>query len=358
MLEILNLQNKNDIDKYNNIYKIINISDPYLLYDYIRFFSKGINDLVSFYYHCETSNVHILLPGYLTNIKLYNASTPYYHFTTPYGYTGPLFQQNIVDNEIINFWKEINYWYNNNNVISEFVRFNLFENSKNYDSIIHNTMLNVKGRIIDEETQWKSFDSKVRKNVNRAKREGLEFQIFYLNIPEIEIEKFYNIYIQTMVRTKASKSFFYQLIDFISFIKSNPTNTALCNVYFNNEVISSEMILISDNTIFSFLGGTNEQYFHKRPNDLLKYELINWARIHRKEFYVLGGGYGYEDGIFNYKKSFFPNDIVEYKTGRKIVNSKKYYELIEINNKLRIDRGLKPLLLNDNTFFPLYNKTD
>ena len=256
------------------------------------------------------------------------------------------------------FWNEINQWYIEHNVVSEFIRFDLFSNYKMYDSNLHNTMLNIKGRITDEDYQWKSFDHKVRKNVNKALKEGLKCKIYYLDIPDIEIDKFYEVYIKTMNRTNANRSFFYEITEFKKFIYNNLNFNILCNIYYNNKVISSELVLVSNNAIYSFLGGTDENYFDKRPNDLLKFELINWARRNNKDFYILGGGYGYEDGIFKYKKSFFPNDVVTFYTGRKIVNLEKYLELVKQNNDFRISRLLNPLSIEDDSFFPIFNKQD
>jgi hypothetical protein len=298
------------------------------------------------------------MPGYISNVSISNTQTEYKQFSSPYGYTGPLTSKEIDEKTINQFWIDINEWYSKNNVVTEFVRFNLFENFNYYNSTLHKTMLNVKGCIINEELQWKLFDSKVRKNVNKAKREGLISKIIYLDITDIEIECFYDIYIKTMIRTKASKKFYYNLSDFKSFIRNNPYNSAICNVYFEEKVISSELILVSKNSIFSFLGGTDEIFFDKRPNDFLKFELINWARRNGKDYYVLGGGYGYEDGIFKYKKSFFPNDIVTFFTGRKIVNDDIYIKLVKLNNTFRINNSLDPLSIEDESFFPLFNKID
>jgi hypothetical protein len=84
--------------------------------------------------------------------------------------------------------------------------------------------------------------------------------------------------------------------------------------------------------------------------------MINWARETGKKYYVLGGGYGNEDGIFKYKKSFFPQDLVRYNTGRKIVNSDIYFKLFELNNEQRLKNGLPKLNIDDKSFFPIYNK--
>lgn len=358
MIRVLDLTSNEEIKEYNDILIRNKNQNPFFLYDYFKTFSSNKGKLISFLYYDECFECNIVMPGYLTAVNINNVKTDYYHFSSPYGYTGHLILNYKTEDIIKKFWNEINQWYIEHNVVSEFIRFDLFSNYKMYDSNLHNTMLNIKGRITDEDYQWKSFDHKVRKNVNKALKEGLKCEIYYLDIPDIEIDKFYEVYIKTMNRTNANRSFFYEITEFKKFIYNNLNFNILCNIYYNNKVISSELVLVSNNAIYSFLGGTDENYFDKRPNDLLKFELINWARRNNKDFYILGGGYGYEDGIFKYKKSFFPNDVVTFYTGRKIVNLEKYLELVKQNNDFRISKLLNPLSIEDDSFFPIFNKQD
>ncbi|MGI6479155.1 MAG: peptidoglycan bridge formation glycyltransferase FemA/FemB family protein [Salinivirgaceae bacterium] len=356
MFKILDLGKGEDIKEYEKLYCKIGKKDPYFLIDYINVFNNRKKELICFAY--ETDSSVIILPGYLHEIDI-ETTEKYYDFVAPYGYTGPHMSENATKHEIEFFWRNVGTWYQNNNVITEFLRFNLYGNEKNYDGNLIPTLLNVKGKIIDAETQWSNFEHKVRKNVKRAQKEGLRSEIFHLEeVSSQEIKNFHDIYIHTMERTNAQKRFFFPFEDFLFFIQNNPESSAVCNIYFQDKIISSELILVSDDSIFSFLGGTDENYFDKRPNDFLKFETINWARDNNKKFYVLGGGHGYEDGIYNYKKSFFPNDIVTYYTGRKIVNNQIYRELVEITNKKRQETGLDLLDIENSNYFPLYNKKD
>lgn len=356
MLTIYDLSTDEGIDKYKSMLSSFCENNPYYLIDYINIFSNSLKNLICFSLVSEESNSVILMPGYLKPIVIGNETTNYYDFITPYGYSGPFFSENTRDYEIIAFWEQVDKLYSDNNVVSEFIRFNLSGNQINYSGKTFPTMLNVKGKIIEKEDQWKEFDAKVRKNVKRAERENLSSKVFYMDIPEEKVKEFHEIYIQTMNRTNANENFLYTLAKFNSFLNNNKQHAAICTVYYENSAISSELLLVSKDTIFSFLGGTNELYFDKRPNDFLKFEALNWARSMDKEYYVLGGGYGFEDGIFKYKKSFFPNDVVSYYTGRKIINKKIYEELIHKVNRVRLSNNLTVLELEDVSFFPLYNK--
>ncbi|MFT5213152.1 MAG: hypothetical protein ACI9WV_000869 [Patiriisocius sp.] len=343
--------------EYVNLLSSLDEMNPYFQLDYLDVFSEGFKNLVCFSYFNKENNSRVIMLGYLNPIKIGNENTQFFDVTTPYGYSGPITSLNYLESDVIEFWKNVDNWCIESNVVSEFVRFNLSNNHLNYSGEVFPTMLNVKGEIIDEELQWKSFDRKVRKNVNKAKRENLKSDVYFMNIEDDKISEFFNIYIETMVRTNASKKFHYSLDDFKRFIKANGQYCAICTVYFNSTPIASELILMSEDSIFSFLGGTDEKHFDKRPNDFLKVELINWAREHNLKYYVLGGGYGFEDGIFKYKKCFFPNDVVNYYTGRKIVNESIYVKLLEKTNKYRTSIDLIELDTKDESFFPLYKLT-
>jgi hypothetical protein len=352
MFKVLDLIKEDDIEFYKSIIRNYDFQSAYNRLEYFDVFSGGKENLICFYY--EEDEEIILLPGYLKQIEIYGSLKGKYDFITPYGYTGPFCSNKVKDSTIDSFWKIITIWQLNNNVVSEFIRFNLFNNSRGYIGNLHDTMLNIKGTILSEDNQWKAFDAKVRKNVKRAVRENLTSRIYFKNIEQYCINEFYEIYIDTMKRTNAKEFFFYSLESFNYFIFNNLDLCAICTIYDNDKCISSELLLISNNSVFSFLGGTVIDAFEKRPNDFLKFEVINWARSKGFKYYILGGGYGYEDGIFKYKKAFFPNDVVKYVTGRKIVDQQKYFHFVnEVNSKMTKNDFLN---FDDNSFFPLYNK--
>ena len=106
--------------------------------------------------------------------------------------------------------------------------------------------------------------------------------------------------------------------------------------------------------MFSYLGGTLADYFEYRPNDFLKYRVINWGREKGFAFYNLGGGLKEDDSLHRYKRSFFPLDEeIPYYTGRKVVDKKVYIELVELANLKGKDGCTSDSAIEEN-FFPLY----
>jgi len=83
-------------------------------------------------------------------------------------------------------------------------------------------------------------------------------------------------------------------------------------------IISTELLLYNQTYIHSFLGGTLEQFFEYRPNNILKHEVIRWAKSRGISYFLLGGGYREGDGIFRYKRSFARNGVLDFYIGKKV----------------------------------------
>ena len=125
--------------------------------------------------------------------------------------------------------------------------------------------------------------------------------------------------------------------------------------YFEDKPISTELIIVNENVMHSFLGGTISDYFNLRPNDFLKIEIIKWGLQNNMNYYALGGSRKDEDSLYKYKKSFFPKDKdVIFDIGRKIINNTFHQKLIsrQTEDKALIKNSIKDI----NVYFPLYEE--
>lgn len=352
MLEVLDLSTLDDQLRYNDLLTIVGQKRPYDTLTFFKNFSSGFDKLVCVVY--KDLDSLFLLPGYLRPIPGYEA---YLDFISPYGYSGPITTSNVTDDFLARAWSEIERYFKSTNTISCFLRFSLDAQLNGFSGCIKPTMKNIKGRIISEGEQWTAYDRKVRKNVNKALRENLSYKIIFgheMNVSDFE--EFHFIYNDTMVRNNAQDAYFYTLENFKDYATTCGNLCAFIFVSDETRVLSTEMVLISDHSIYSFLGGTLSDGFEKRPNDYLKYELINWARKENIAYFVLGGGYGEEDGIFKYKKSFFPDDVVDYYTGRWILVSEAYDLITETSKSEYIGKNGDSEEVHSKDFFPDYRK--
>src|SRR5690606_25930554 len=141
-------------------------------------------------------------------------------------------------------------------VVSEFIRFNLRENWKGYNGQIIPTLYNVRGKVIAEQEQWNNFKPKVRNNYRKSVSYGLQSKIFHNNINTEVIRQFHEINTRTMERNPAGKQYFCELNYLTKLINNNLATCTIIISYKDEIPISAELLLLSNNTIDSLLGGT------------------------------------------------------------------------------------------------------
>lgn len=265
----------------------------------------------------------------------------YFDLISPYGYGG--FVGHISNYEMLN--QSYQEYCEQRGYISEFVRFELFGDYYKYfpgevEVRTHNV---VRTLTMPMDSIWMDFRQKVRKNVKRALSNNLEIII---DEQGEYLDDFLKVYYGTMKRTHAESAFFFSK-SFFETINEMQGNYVYFHVSDGEKVISTELVLCGAETCYSYLGGTDSDYFELRPNDLLKYEIIKWAKNKGFKHFVLGGGYGSDDGIFQYKTFLAPNGIVDFHIGRRILDANVYQELVALRTSL----SQRPL--NDK-FFPAY----
>ena len=276
-----------------------------------------------------------------------------YDLVTPYGYGGPFFFGDSSMREEVSreFWAAFDLWAREQRCVSEFVRFSLFpEGLAPYPGKVECRGPNVVRALdLPGDQLWMDFEHKVRKNVKKARRMGASVEV---DSTATWIDDFLRIYERTMERRKASRFYYFSR----SYFESMARNLAGQHVYFHvvhgGKVVSTELLLISANSIYSFLGGTLEEAFDVRPNDLLKYEAILWARERGLRWFVLGGGYKPSDGIYRYKLSFAPGGERPFRIGQRIFAPEAYRALVEA--KARYESGLGHKWEAREGYFPAY----
>lgn len=271
----------------------------------------------------------------------------YYDVITPYGYGGPvIIDGNASSGLLAGYYAAWSAYCHENGIVAEFIRFHLFDNTdlrNTFPGEIVHISDNVVRRLDDTmDVMWMEFEHKVRKNVKKAQSNGLTVTI---DGTGTELSEFLNIYYSTMERNNAKDYYYFNRAYFQSIINTLPGRFMFFHVWKDDTIVSTELVLCSDKYVYSFLGGTMDEYYSMRPNDLLKYEIIKWGKETRHIAFILGGGYGGNDGIYRYKKAFAPGDDVPFYIGRLIHNKYIYDALVE---KRKLDGPI------NEGFFPQY----
>ena len=265
--------------------------------------------------------------------------------TSPYGYGGPYSWGNREELAAV-FWPAFDEWARSTDVVTEFVRVavgtsDLLAYPGDLMSRQHNVIVAIDR---DANAIWARYAHKVRKNVNKARAANLRIEV---DPTGKRLDAFMGIYLATMSRRAADDRYRFSPELFLRMAETLPDQIVYFHALLGEEVVSTELALVSATSIYSFLGGTDERFFDLRPNDLLKHEMIGWAAEHGKTRFVLGGGFAPDDGIFQYKKAFAPDGVVPFFTGQRVFDLASYERLTRAR-EAEVGAPLAP------SFFPQY----
>lgn len=242
---------------------------------------------------------------------------------SPYGYGGPY---RWGEPDPAEFWRGFESWARDARVVCCFMRLSVIDDQLlrvpcEVEVRLSNVIRDLDPR---QEDLWMDFEHKVRKNVKRAQRAGLEV----VDDPTgARVSAFTQIYEKTMDRRAAPSGYYFGESFFVQLIQRLPGQFCFFHCCQGDRVVSTELVLVSERTIYSFLGGTLQDAFPDRPNDLLKHHIILWAKAQGKRHFVLGGGFHGDDGIFRYKRSFSPGGVVPFRVGSWVLDVDAYDDL-------------------------------
>ncbi len=350
-LRVFRAEEKEEVCLWNAAWRECASHEVFALPEYTRIFCNNRERALCLYWREEQGGV--LLPLIMRPLYVepwQNGECSAVDLISPYGYGGPFVWGKA---DIEGFWDAFHVWALENGAVSCFIRISLFYA---YDhlfkgKIIENSINIVRSLDLSSEEIWMDYEHKVRKNVNKARREGVQVEI---DPNGKRLDEFLNIYYSTMDRRSAARTYYFDRTFFDTLIRTLKGNYAFFHAMHDNKIISTELVLISEKNIYSFLGGTIAESFELRPNDLLKHEIILWGQRNGKKSFVMGGGYDGQDGIFRYKQSFAPEGQVPFRTGRIIFDQKAYDFLVKRRSSWEAEQGRewKP---NDD-YFPAYRR--
>ncbi|HJV84470.1 MAG TPA: GNAT family N-acetyltransferase [Noviherbaspirillum sp.] len=253
------------------------------------------------------------------------------HLVSPYGYGGALFEGKAEHMPAASqafeflFSQELK----ERHFVSEFVREDIFPERlacRTQGEVEQQPNVLVRlDRAPDD--IWSNYKHAVRSNVNRARKSGLRVEF---DQSGVHLASFLEIYYQTMTRRSAASSYYFSAERFrqLAFSLGKRKATMYVHVYDQDQIVSSELLLLSHDTIYSFLGGSLASAFAKRPNNLLKHEVILWGGRNGYKWLVLGGGVAPGDELFRFKQSFDPGHVAPF-TVRRIVHDPDAFGFLE-----------------------------
>lgn len=325
--------------------------DIYFEDNYGKLYEKSENGRYTVFRHeCEYGLVvHRFIKRHIP-AEIYDYDC--FDLITPYGYGGPLIERCTSNDDgirqqlVASFAADFERYCLKENIISEFVRFNPFENNA-YDfriiysaRCIRHTLGTNLGKYDDPVNE--EFTSHCRKNIRRALRRGISYRI--TEGPE-NLDEFAKIYYQTMERCNASSFYYFDRTYFDSIIRNFRKNILLIEALYEGKTIAASLCFLYNNRIHIHLSGTLKEYLSMSPAYILRYAAVKWGKENGFEMIHHGGGRSdrSDDSLFMFKKQFAVNTEFEYCIGKKIWDSKVYDDLTRFT-------GADPSC----GFFPLY----
>jgi len=262
-----------------------------------------------------------------------------FDIASPVGYAGP-FAWGAGDRETLSqaFWAEFRAWALDHQVVSEFVRFSLFpgailrypgERWPAANQIIRSLQL-------EEHALWMDFDRKVRNNIDKAIRRGVAVEI---DQQGARLSSFLRIYNHTPHQPRVPESLYFPREYFEQIHAGLRGQFAYFHAFLDGAPVSTELVLLSEQSVYSFLGGTVPEALDHHPNDLLKFEIMKWAKQSGKSHYILGGGHRGADRIYRRKRAFAPRGQVSYLLGGQVFSGALYAALVGARQRYGLERG-------------------
>lgn len=318
--------------------------DVYWLSGYVKAFQiHGDGEPLLFYYEGNnTRGINVVMKRDVAKDKHFEGilkQGQYFDFSTPYGYGGWIIEGDDFDSLFNSYYR----WAQENNIISEFVRYHpMLNNQKyceNYYEIVQ--LGEVVHMALDSpKLIWENITSKNRNMIRKAIKNGVK--IYYGRYPEI-YESFRNIYNRTMDKDNADQYYYFGKDFYTSILEDLPHNAQVFYAEKDNTIIAASIILATNGRMNYHLSGSLKEYGTFAPTNYLLYEAAVWGSMNGYRTLYLGGGVGSgEDSLFKFKRAFYKGDLNHFYIGKKVFNQQKYDELLH-------HRGMI-----NSSFFPKY----
>nr|WP_319398890.1 GNAT family N-acetyltransferase [uncultured Carboxylicivirga sp.] len=348
MFRILRANQQDDYKEWIDIWTQWKGKEVFAHPDYLLLYKGYSEPMCALYSKGEQI---VLFPFCLREVAQNVLSEKYYDIITPYGF-GDIYLIGHGEDRVVldEFDRVFQNWVRDNKIISEFIRFDAFSRSRNYytGDLQYNNDIVACDLYKGESVLWDEFKPKVRRNIRKALSHNLTIEF---DFEGIKLDSFVNVYYRTMQRLEAAPKY-YMNRSYFEYINSHLKGNFIYVFVKKGDLdIAAELVLLSDEKMYYYLGGTLEDYFYMRPNELLKFEIMKWGINNNRRYYVLGGGYHQNDSLLKFKSDFAPSSIFSYKVGSRIFDSQVYKLLVDNKQKMmkndKEDGGMSH-------FFPLY----
>lgn len=274
---------------------------------------------------------------------------------SPYGYPGPVSNVPAGHPDAEAFWHRaglaLTATLREAGVIACFVRLNpLLEVptealARTGEVVVHGNTVAVDLTQTPEEL-WSATRSNHRRQINRARRDGVTTSIDdWSRLPD-----FIAIYHETMKRVGATDFYFFDDAYFAALRTELPENVHLVVAEHEGEALAGGLFFACDGITQYHLGATRDDALARQPMKLVQSDAMAWARERGDRAFHLGGGLGGTDDPLFHFKAGFSSWHLPFGTWRVVTDPDSYARLCAERSP-----GVDPSALS--SFFPAYRSS-
>ncbi|MBP7496198.1 MAG: GNAT family N-acetyltransferase [Bacteroidales bacterium] len=327
MYKILTIENNKE---WNDLLTMLPIeqNDIYYTPELYRLYEcNGDGKAICFVY--EENGEIALYPFLLNHINKigYDLEKDYYDIQGCYGYNGVITScQN--DIFIANFYKCFSQFSNDNNIIAEFSRFHPIIRTQIFSNDFLNCTFNrltIGVNLLDTiDIIENNFSKMAMRAISKAKRNDIYIKIYNSDFKKDEFAEIYN---QTMKRVNSIDYLFFNKEYFNNLFRLK--NIVQFCAYLGDKLIASTVCFFSGSYFHYHLGCSKYEYLSYRPNNLLFFYMVRYAKDNNFKILHLGGGNtsSKEDTLLKFKQNFSKLKY-DFFIGNKIYNIGIYNKII------------------------------
>jgi CelD/BcsL family acetyltransferase involved in cellulose biosynthesis len=203
------------------------------------------------------------------------------------------------------------------------------------------------------EQLWSAVSRGTRSSIQRARREGIA--VDRVEADRAALDRFQQLYLATMTRVGAAQRWLFPEAYFRACVdRLGPAGSALFFAHAGGELAAAYLLIFDGRTSYYHFGASDERWLALRPNNLLMYETMLWAKAQGCAHYHLGGGVSSagNDTLLRFKSSFGGRRVPLYTYGR-VLDADVYRELCDAKCRHEARSGA---VATSSDYFPLYRR--
>lgn len=290
------------------------------------------------------------------------APARYDDIATPYGFGGPLLaypERTDASALLRDFDLAFNAWCSDEDLPAEFVCMHpILANAAAVEASGIVRPQPAKAVVIVDldppvDQLWSDVSRGTRSSIQRARREGVVVRRVAPDRAALDL--FQRLYLSTMARVGAAQRWLFPDAYFRACIERlGDRGSALFFACVGDDVAAAYLLVCDDRTAYYHFGASDERWLSLRPNNLLMYETMLWAKARGCAHYHLGGGVSADenDSLLRFKSSFGGRRALLYTYGR-ILNAGVYRELCDLKRRHEARSGAAAA---SSDYFPMYRR--